>query len=187
MAHQQQQERHRSLSDISHLFLSSVRERATGSAPLPRRKPPVRQPSVDLTPEELKRVVGVDDDSAAQNSIEATEAPHDESRVPPAKAISASHLGTAQRETAARSGRSLAAAGQRDALIIIDASEFSLFTFDPAAPNTQTRIEETSSFDTRAMKDAVNELSCDIDQWLLLAMNPRLGEARALLRDAESW
>ena len=187
MAHQQQQERHRSLSDISHLFLSSVRERATGSAPLPRRRPPVRQPSVDLTPEEFKHVLGVDDDSGAQNSIDATEAPHDESRVPPVKAIIASHLGAAQREAAIRYGRNLAAAGKRVGLIIIDASEFSLLTFDPAAPNTQTTIEETSSFDTRAMKDAVNELSCDIDQWLLLAMNPRLGEARALLRDAESW
>src|SRR5687767_12475326 len=30
----------RSLSDISHLFLSSVRERQTGSAPRPQRTPP---------------------------------------------------------------------------------------------------------------------------------------------------
>jgi hypothetical protein len=183
----QQQERHRSLSDISHLFLSSVRERATGSAALPRRKPPVRQPSVDLTPEEFRHVLGLEEEGAAAKQMEAVQGSHDESHVPPIKAIIASHLGAGQVEAAKRYGRNLASAGKRVGLIVVDASEFSLFTFDASAPNTQSTIEETSSFDTRAMKDAVNELSCDIDQWLLLAMNPRLGEARSLLRDAGSW
>src|SRR3978361_1055262 len=55
----------RSLSEIGHLFLSSVRERQTNGAPLPKRQPPGRsapaarlEVSVDLTPEEFKHVCG---------------------------------------------------------------------------------------------------------------------------------
>ena len=49
----------RSLSDISHLFLSSVRERQTGSAPRPQRTPPAKneQRDADLTPQEFQREV----------------------------------------------------------------------------------------------------------------------------------
>src|SRR3954447_25961522 len=50
----------RSLSEISHLFLSSVRDRQTGGGPKPVRKPPgaAREISIDLTPEECAGVLG---------------------------------------------------------------------------------------------------------------------------------
>src|SRR2546423_325813 len=58
----------RSLSEISHLFLSSVRERHTNGAPRPTRIPPKgnvaangamkQEFSIDLTPEELAQVAG---------------------------------------------------------------------------------------------------------------------------------
>src|SRR5258706_14016750 len=56
----------RSLSEIGHLFLSSVRERQTNGAPLPKRQPPAGRAapaarlevSVDLTPEEFAHVCG---------------------------------------------------------------------------------------------------------------------------------
>src|SRR5438105_2786549 len=50
----------RTLSEISHLFLSSVRERQTGGAARPMRKPPspARDLEVNLTPEEFAQVLG---------------------------------------------------------------------------------------------------------------------------------
>ncbi len=43
-----------SLSEISHLFLSEVRQKQTGSGPRPVRIPPKRPSvSVDMTPEEF--------------------------------------------------------------------------------------------------------------------------------------
>src|SRR3954465_11236444 len=78
-----QPKKDRSLSEISHLFLSSVRDRQTNGAPRPLRRPPsaqggprgaigpvgpggfgAQQPggkqhvSIDLTPEELAQVIG---------------------------------------------------------------------------------------------------------------------------------
>ena len=51
----------RSLSEISHLFLSSIREKQTNGAPRPQRKAPAAKPqaaddSLDLTPEEFSQV-----------------------------------------------------------------------------------------------------------------------------------
>src|SRR5687767_11839515 len=54
-----QQPPNRRLSEISHLFLSDVRDRQTDSAPRPVRKPPGSfngDVSVDLTPEEFAQV-----------------------------------------------------------------------------------------------------------------------------------
>src|SRR4051794_7727154 len=56
----------RNLSEISHLFLSSVRERQTGNTPRPVRRPPGQHAqgaprpdlSIDLTPEEFAQVFG---------------------------------------------------------------------------------------------------------------------------------
>src|SRR5436305_3563873 len=50
----------RKLSEISHLFLSSVRERQTQGAPPPVRKAPPQRAdlSIDLTPEEFAQMYG---------------------------------------------------------------------------------------------------------------------------------
>src|SRR5881394_91133 len=54
----------KSLSEISHLFLSSVRDRQTSGAPRPIRRPPgagkMRDDmTIDLTPEEFAHVFSV--------------------------------------------------------------------------------------------------------------------------------
>ncbi len=46
----------RPLSEISHLFLSSVRDKAMGGAARPVRTPPPKNVSLDLTPEEFAQV-----------------------------------------------------------------------------------------------------------------------------------
>ena len=65
----------RTLSEISHLFLSSVRERQTGGAARPVRKPPSasRDLDADLTPEEFAQVLGTgEDDSSHPNPAPVT-------------------------------------------------------------------------------------------------------------------
>src|SRR3954453_7863275 len=84
----------RSLSDISHLFLSSVRERQTGSSTRPQRTPPPKQEprearaelrDTDITPQEFQHVLG-----------DAAEQPSELGSVPPVRAVIASHLGSRQ-------------------------------------------------------------------------------------------
>src|SRR5947199_10276435 len=54
------------LSEIGHLFLSSMRDRAGNGAPRPKRIPPPKPEvlSIDLTPEEYAQVFG-DEEPAA--------------------------------------------------------------------------------------------------------------------------
>src|SRR6476659_4217343 len=70
----------KSLSEISHLFLSSVRERQTGGAAKPVLTPPAtpRETSVDLTPEEFAGVLGESHEGTRSNPapVSAVIAPH---------------------------------------------------------------------------------------------------------------
>src|SRR5688572_3256458 len=97
----------KTLSEISHLFLSSIRERQTDGAAKPRRTPPAgpkppgakprAEASVDLTPEEFANVYGggaagaVSSDVAQSHQKAAETAPS--RKGPPALcAVIASHL-----------------------------------------------------------------------------------------------
>ena len=190
----------RSLSDISHLFLSSVREKQTGGASMPTRRPPVSDASsagrdnpqvsggasptlharceaeaklnMDLEPAEFRQAFSDDEDSSEESM-----------RIAPVTALIASHLGAGQYDAARRYARNLASTGQRVGLIFIDCSEFRLATFTPwDGPDAEpTEAEESGVFDARAMTDAINELNCDLDCWLLLVGNPRVAEGRSLL------
>src|SRR2546423_13782206 len=90
------------LSEISHLFLSSVRDRQTDGAPRPERKPPTgtaakKQMTIDLTPEEFAHVFGEKDAIAPLTSAPSTvgekaAAPDQEPRVAPIAAILGTHL-----------------------------------------------------------------------------------------------
>lgn len=176
----------RTLSEISHLFLSSVRERQTSGAPRPLRRPPgnasAPEPGGDgdvaLTAEEFARVAG-DPESPA-----AVDPP-----VAPVSALLAAHLGPRQLQRSQEYAAHLAGGGQRVALIEIDSSEFRLWCIEPATgdelahPATPT----AETLDARRMIEALHELACDVDQWLVLIPNPRLTEARALLRKIQRW
>ena len=169
----------KSLSEISHLFLSNIRDKHAGSAPRPRRIPPqqpAKTPSVDLTPEEFTQVF---------SSPEARdpEAPN----VPPVHAILASHLGPRQLDTLRRYARSLAA-DQRIGLLYIDASELRIFTFENSSADTEPAASpEPVPFDSRIIRDTINELNWDLDRWLLVVGNVKLPEGRALLRAVDRW
>jgi hypothetical protein len=115
----------RSLSEISHLFLSSVRDRQTCGSQRPVRTPPQTAPipSVDLTKEEL---------SGAFENLDQAAVDAESVAVPPVRLLIASHFGARQLEYTKRYARNLAVAGNRIGLIVADISEFRLFTFGPA-------------------------------------------------------
>ena len=55
----------RSLTEISHLFLSSIRDRQNDGSQRPQRTPPPSDQSIDLTPEEFASVYGGGDQPPA--------------------------------------------------------------------------------------------------------------------------
>lgn len=174
----------RSLSDISHLFLSSVRDRQTNGAPRPHRTPPGSHSgsskpdvSIDLTPEELARVMG----GAA---IE----PVDEMPTTPITALIGGHLNGKQFDRAKEYACHLAVAGRRVALIEVDASEFRLLCFEHGKEMATAGSFQSNEYDDpRDITSAIEELSWDVDQWLLVLPNGKTPEALNLLRAVDYW
>src|SRR4051794_482455 len=82
----------RSLSEISHLFLSAVREKQTAGAPRPHRRPPTgtrRDATIDLTPDEFVRAFSGD----ILQAPHPTDEPAPQPRAQSASAVVATHLG----------------------------------------------------------------------------------------------
>src|SRR5262245_3017118 len=106
------------LSEIGHLFLSSIRSRASNGNPPPQRTPPGvrRDVEIDLTPEEFAQVFGEDD--LPEQPIET------ERGVSEVTAVIASHLNGKQLDRVREYARHLTADGSRIGLIEVDASEF---------------------------------------------------------------
>ena len=168
----------RSLSEISHLFLSSVRDRQTGGASQPKRTPPT-DVSIDLTPEEFARVYG-------QGEARASESQH---KPVPISAVIAAHLNGTQFDRTKQYARSLAARMGRVGLIELDASELRLMCFEAAEQGGCGGAEPQTleCVEPRQMIEALAEMNCDIEHWLLLIPNPRTPEARTVLREIDHW
>jgi hypothetical protein len=190
----------RSLSEIGHLFLSSVRERQTNGAPMPRRQPPERLALSVPAPPQMEIAIELDSAESAPKKVARQTAsdPLDaEERLsfPPVCAILGAHLNGKQFDRAKEYARHLAGAGERVGLIEVDASEFRLMRFDPIARGAEPEMDRPATdeqlisgpFDARAMTDALEELSWDLDRWVLMLPNLRAPEARALLRDVNHW
>src|SRR5437667_5130425 len=140
-----QQRNPRSLSDISHLFLSSIRERQTGSAPRPQRTPPAKneQRDADLTPQEFAHTLNDEHQPTGATA-------------PPVRAVLASHLGARQFDSVRSYARSLAASGRRVGLIWIDVSEFALVTYEPDERLQERNQESDGAWqDARVMREAI--------------------------------
>lgn len=180
-----------SLSDISHLFLSSVRDRQTGGAARPQRTPPNREnrtePPVDLTPEEFAHVIGADEaeiPGATKSNHHEQESPD---RLPPISAVIAQHLNGSQRDRVREYAAHLCKSGERVGLIELDASEFRVSCFELGSTETPTESAVCDALDGRRMSETLDEMSWDVDRWLLNVPNPRLNEARAILRSIDNW
>jgi hypothetical protein len=185
------QQKKKSLSEISHLFLSSVRDNATGGV-RPKRIPPggervAPRPgvppvsrtamSIDLTPEEYARVIA---------ESEAAEQPPERAPMGPISALICSQFNGQQIQRAKEYARHLAGSGERIGLIQVDASECSITCFETIKGDVTT-IDPVRATHPREMSEAMEELAWDIDRWILLLPNPRTPEARALLRKVNHW
>ena len=175
------------LSEIGHLFLSSIRSKASNGSPPPRRTPPGqrRDVEIDLTPEEFAQVFGQDDAADQQQQVESGRG------VPEVTAVIASHLNGKQLDRVREYARHLTANGSRIGLIEIDASEFRLSRFDTTRDDARrdgaADPAPSENFDARLMTESLDEVSADVDRWLLLLPTPRVPEARAVLREARRW
>ncbi|HEX4795426.1 MAG TPA: hypothetical protein VH370_16640 [Humisphaera sp.] len=178
----------RSLSEISHLFLSSVRERHTNGAPRPQRIPPKgnnvasgsakQEFSIDLTPEELAQVTGAGQCPPA----------HIERPGTIVTALLSAHLNGHQNERVKEYARHLAVTEGPIGLLELDASEFRVMLFD--ADGEIADADEPQPFeveDCRELADALAEMSFDVRRWLVVVPSLRTPEARALLRSVENW
>lgn len=176
---------HRPLSEISHLFLSSIRDAAGNGAPRPQRTPPPFPPkanvSMDLTPEEYAQVFG----SATPDAT----LPAEGDQIAPVTAIIGAHLNGKQFDRVKQYARHLAGPRKRIGLIEADASEFRLMCFDGTIGASVAEVEApaSESYDPRRMAEAIAELNWDVDRWLLFLPNPRSPESRGLLREVTDW
>jgi hypothetical protein len=188
----------KTLSEISHLFLSSIRERHTNGAPPPQRKgpgaanakPQPAEPALDLSAEEFAHVSGAAAHDAGDDDAPAEPA---ERRVAPVSAVVAAHLNGKQFDRVKEYARHLAGQFGRVGLIELDASEFRLMCFEPGATPgdladaAAAAAQHPECYDARQIKDAIEELNWDVQRWLVLLTTPRVPEARALLRQIGHW
>src|SRR4051812_25199834 len=186
----------RSISEISHLFLSSVRDKQTEGMVRPVRIPPkgsgqaeaptpkpLPVPSIDLTPEEYAQVFAGPD-------AEASESESSEVRIPPVTAVIAQHLNGRAVERVRDYARHLAANGERVGLLEVDASEVRLLCFERSIePNDgdPNPAEASEEFDGRVVTESLAEMSWDLDRWLLVLPNLRSNESRQLLKLVDHW
>lgn len=168
----------KSLSEISHLFLSSVRDRQTGGTKPPQRTPPPSDVSIDLTPEEFAQVYGA-----------PSPTPEPQRKTVPVTAIISAHLNGKQFDRVKEYARHLASRIGRVGLIELDASELRLMCFEPGAPATAPEGDPAicDCAEPRRMSEALEEMNWDVERWLLLLPNPRTCEAKALLREVDHW
>lgn len=178
----------KSLSEISHLFLGSIRDKSSAGQPRPQRIPPAgaaRGPSyhthqsVDLTPEEFAGV-----------SEESSPAPAAPPRRVPFTAVLAPHLNGQQVERVRQYAAHLAGAVGRVGLILVDASEFRLLCFErnpELAPTGEPDPRSIQRLEPRRMTEALTELHGDVERWLLCVPSPRGPEARSILKMLRHW
>ena len=169
----------RSLTEISHLFLSSLRDRQGEGSQRPQRTPPPSDQSIDLTPEEFARVYG--------GGGEAPPTP--ERKAVPISAMIGAHLNGKQFDRVKEYARHLADRVGRIGLIEVDASELRLIVFEASEQSGPGEIDPQSAecVEPRLMIEALEELNWDVEHWLLLFPNPRTMEAKSLLREIDHW
>jgi hypothetical protein len=176
----------RSLSEISHLFLSDVRNRQPGGA-RPNRIPPHQQqtdPSIDMSPEEFAASLEADPHHETATAQHAEARP--DSPAPKVSAILFSHLLEHRAEGVRQYARHLAAQAGNVGLIEIDSAELAVSCFELNG-NSQATPITIDVADTRQMGQTLAELAFDVNRWLISLPNPRSAEARDLLRQTPHW
>jgi hypothetical protein len=179
----------RTLSEISHLFLSEVRQKQTGSAsPRPVRIAPPKtvEPQTDMTPQEVAEALEIETEPSAP-SVQSSAVPLHPAIASdaPASIILASHLPDPASRVRAYA-RQLAESSGRVALVEIDATEIGITCFERGHSQHADPII-LGDLDARQISETIAELGFDVDRWLISLPNPRTPEARDLLKAAPHW
>jgi hypothetical protein len=180
---------HRPMSEISHLFLSNIRDRTRNGAPTPQRKPPVnpKDVSIDLTPEEFAQVFS--DSEQAASPLLSEDAPA--RRRAAVHAVLASHLnGHRSQRLREYAWHLCIASAARIGLIDIDQNQLRLSVFEhsrEAGPVSDEQAAMIERMDARRISQTLEEITWDVDHWLLIVQNPRSPEGQRLLQLADRW
>jgi hypothetical protein len=173
----------KSLSEISHLFLSEVRQRSGAPANRPTRVPPQQRkdPIADLTAEEF--AASLEGDAA---SFAPAQGLAEISKKPEISVVLASHLSDQPAQRVRQYVRQVASQAGRVGLIEADGAEFVLGSFEANGGESGQPIL-TDELDGRRMSEMLGELSFEVSRWVISLANPRSSEAREILHRAPHW
>jgi hypothetical protein len=175
-------ERKPPLSEISHLFLSEIRARQPGG-PRTTRVPPKKSEdlSIDMSPEEFAASL-----EPAHVELEPESPITSRSKPAQVSVVIAGHLMDQSAAGVRQSARQLASEAGPIGLIEADAAELTITCFEKGAP-TPSAPMTVDIQDARRISQILNELSYDLDRWLICLPNTRTPESRDLLRAASHW
>lgn len=178
------QSTNRRLSEISHLFLSDVRNVQTGNAPRPVRKPPGSfrgDVSIDLTPEEFAQVFG-------DPTTESNTPPIQNTRFKPVRAVIGHHLGELMSDRIRDLAGTLCPQGHRIGIIYADANDIRVCCVEHNAEGAGSADEvAVEPMLMGRVEQTIVELNADVDQWLVVLPDPRQNEARHVLKLVRNW
>ncbi|HWE04009.1 MAG TPA: hypothetical protein VG326_16510 [Tepidisphaeraceae bacterium] len=203
----EQSSKSQSLSEISHLFLSGVREKHNNGSPRPVRigpgqfqptKPPepaskapapIPSPAAILQPQFSPADEEPDTESVSfdqRSPLDTDPAP----RTPPISALLSVHLNERQFEYIKDYARHLASIHGRIGLIEVGLTEFRLMSFEAGHSLLDPDLEEIESSQCQSsaeLSDALQEMNWDVDRWLVAMPNPRTAEARSMFAGIDHW
>lgn len=165
-----------SLSEISHLFLSQLRD--SGGRPRPQRLPPGAARAT--CPEPVERGEPVSQEPVCPKPVEPVE------ELKQVSAVIAAHLAGDYRQRISQYAGFLAQQHRRVGLIELSDHEFALTCFetgdsDPAEPEILTTLDATRIAQT------LGELAYDVKRWMISLAAIRSDAARELLGQIPHW
>lgn len=169
---------HNPLSEISHLFLSGLRDKQGEGRQRPVRRPP-GQHSSDVSSDEILQMGAPVVHTVHTEKIQ----PVSDERLSYVSAILSLQVGEVQIDQACAYASHLANMGRQVAMIVLMADQLSLWCFsrDAGEPATPTQVGSDAFF------EAIHELNVDVDQWLLVSAIPSSTDARARLAAFDRW
>ena len=176
-----------SLSEISHLFLTELRQRQTNGAARPARKPPGEaMPRAEALPP-----VAGGDEKPAEIAVGSGAGEETETISPARRSISlviAHHLGAAAARGALDYARHVAATSGPVALIELAEEGLRISSLEASAPEGDLPgAVAAEAVNFKVISHALEELSWDIGNWLIFLPAPRSQGAQEIISRIGRW
>jgi len=179
-----------SLSEISHLFLTELRQRQTNGAARPSRKPPAVstvEPSVvsNVAPPAVNNIDPPATDLSAPPIVENNIVAATERTI---SLLVAHHLGASASTRVLEYARQMAANTGPVALIELADEGLRITSLDASNPDDESPAPTSAEpVSYKAISHALEEMSWDIQHWLVFLPNPRSQSAPELLSQIDQW